>query len=79
MIGGQLLDFEYIAVQIEAFQVVLIFHTICITIDGVTTTTGKQVLNVIESGPTAIFIEHFLMDLASESAEDIHLNLISIK
>ncbi|KAH6560886.1 hypothetical protein BASA62_010223 [Batrachochytrium salamandrivorans] len=55
------------------------FRVICITIDGVTTTTGNQVLNVMACGPAAIFIEHCCIDLSSESAAHLLVKLTSIK
>ncbi|KAH6579775.1 hypothetical protein BASA61_010045 [Batrachochytrium salamandrivorans] len=67
------------AVQSEALQIFRTFRVICITIDGVTTTTGNQVLNVMACGPAAIFIEHCCIDLSSESAANLLVKLTSIK
>jgi hypothetical protein len=50
-IGGELMVAQYEFFQVEALHEVARFKLICITLDGATTKTGKQLLNVIACGP----------------------------
>jgi hypothetical protein len=78
-IGGELMNQEYINVQTEALQRIKSFRTICITIDGATMLTGKQVLNAMACGPQSFFLEHFTMDLQKESADNLLDKVLALK
>ena len=62
VIGGRLLDTEYLSIQCDVILAIKEFTTICMTLDGATNKCGKQILNMMGAGPAAFFLEHFQMD-----------------
>lgn len=78
-IGGDMMVFEYRAVQAEAIQRVKQFRSICLTLDACTTKTSKQILNAMACGPQAYFIEHFKMHLDRETADNLLAKCIDLK
>ena len=79
VIGGTLLNDEYVRVQQDTIREIAKFRVMCMTLDGATNKAGKQVLNHMVCGPQAFFWSHFSMNLTRETAANLFTKLLNCK
>lgn len=78
-IGGELLHGEYLVVMGAVVDDIGGWPTVGLTLDGMTNTLGKQVLNMMACGPVALFMDHFGMNLSQESTANLLQTLLGLK
>jgi len=78
-ISGELMRTEYAVTMNDVLLAFGKHSLICFTLDGATNLLGKQVINMMACGPKPFFLEHFTMELRTESATNLLKKLLNCK